>query len=131
MGKRFGIEFDLFPILIYEVVMNDFFFDDNTEKLPEEIALENAVQNALKFFEIRDFATSLPYIIEAIDICERFGIGIPNLYLMRAYAEMETGEPEKALISIEKEINNFPYNTRAFELKEHIEFSIQKKRPNF
>ncbi len=131
MGKRFGIEFDLFPILIYEVVMNDFFFDDNTEKLPEEIALENAVQNALKFFEIRDFATSLPYIIEAIDICERFGIGIPNLYLMRAYAEMETGEPEKALISIEKEINSFPYNTRAFELKEQIEFSIQKKRPNF
>lgn len=111
--------------------MDDFFFEGSTEKLPEEIALENAVQNALKFFEVRDFENSLPYIIEAIDICERFGIGIPNLYLMRAFAEMETGEPERALLSINKEINSFPYNTRAFELKEQIELQVQKKRPNF
>ncbi|MGB9771837.1 MAG: hypothetical protein ACPLX7_07655 [Candidatus Kapaibacteriota bacterium] len=111
--------------------MDDFSFLENSEKLPEEIALENAVQSALKYFEMRDFQSSLPFIIEAIGICEQFGVGIPNLYLMRAYAEMETGEPEKALISINKEIDNFPYNSRAFELKEQIELIVRRKGQGF
>jgi tetratricopeptide (TPR) repeat protein len=111
--------------------MEDFFYNENTEKTPEEIALESAVQNALKYFEARDFQHSLPFIIAAIEICEQFGVGIPNLYLMRAYAEMELGEPELALVSINKEIENFPFNSRAFDLKFEIELSIQRKNPNF
>lgn len=107
--------------------MDNFFFDEQSEKLPEEIALENAVSNALKFFEQRDFIKSLPYIAEALEICEKFGVGIPNLYLMRAYAEMVIGEPEKALISIDKEISSFPMNHRATELKMQILAMIEKK----
>lgn len=107
--------------------MDDFLFNEQEEKIPEEIALENAVSNALIYFEQRDFLKSLPYIAEAIEICEKFGVGIPNLYLIRAYAEMVIGEPEKALISIEKEINSFPGNPRAFELRSHILTMIEKK----
>ncbi|MCX7909243.1 MAG: hypothetical protein N2560_06990 [Ignavibacteria bacterium] len=110
--------------------MDNLFFEEKGEKLPEEVSLENAVQKAIFFFEKRDFANSLPYIVDAIEICEKFGIGIPNLYLMRAYAEFEIGEPEKALVSIDKEITNYPFNSRAFEIKEQIQFALEKKRLN-
>ncbi len=110
--------------------MDNFYYCGLNEKLPEEIALENAVNSALNFFEQRDFPKSLLFLSEAIEICEKHGVGIPNLYLMRAYAEMETGELENALISINCEIDNFPQNTRAYELKSRIEFLIDKKISN-
>lgn len=95
-------------------------------KTPEVIALENAVANAINFFGQRDFEKSLPFIAEAIDICEKNGIGIPNLFLMQAYAEMETGELRKALASIDREIYLYPDNYRAIELREHIKNRIEK-----
>ncbi len=106
--------------------MDEFFNWDSEIKSPEVIALENAVTNALNFFAQRDFVNSLPFIAEAIDICERNGIGIPNLFLMQAYAEMETGDLVKALTSIDREILLYPDNYRAIELREHIKDRIEK-----
>lgn len=106
--------------------MDELFNWDSEFKSPEVIALENAVANALNFFAQRDFVSSLPFIAEAIEICERNGIGIPNLFLMQAYAEMETGELAKALYSIEREILLYPDNYRAIELKEQIKSQIEK-----
>jgi len=101
--------------------MDNFFQYEDMFKSQEEVALENAVNNAIMHFQNQDFAASLPFIVEAIGICERFGIGIPNLFLMKAYAEMQTGKLSDALYSINMEITYFPTNTRAYELKSEIE----------
>jgi len=101
--------------------MDEFFQYEDMFKSQDEIALENAVNNAIVHFQNQDFAASLPFIVEAIEICERFGIGIPNLFLMKAFAEMQTGKLADALNSINMEIAYFPTNTRAYELKSEIE----------
>ncbi len=101
--------------------MDEFFQNDDFFKTEEEIALESAVSNAILHFQNRDFQASLPFINEAVEICERNGIGIPNLFLMKAFAEMQIGEIKNALYSINLEIEYFPTNTRAYELKSEIE----------
>jgi len=123
LGKRAesnGTEIALFPSF-FEVIMDEFFQYEDMFKSQDEIALENAVNNAIVHFQNQDFAASLPFIVEAIEICEKFGIGIPNLFLMKAFAEMQTGKLADALNSINMEIAYFPTNTRAYELKSEIE----------
>ncbi len=100
---------------------------------PEEIKLETAVNRALERFQNKEFALALPYIKEAIAICEKFGVSIPNLYLMKAFSEMQLGDYSDALNSIDQECIKFPSNARATELKFEIELLYEeelKKKQN-
>lgn len=113
--------------------MNSDFDEFGVGRSPEELKLETAVNNALECFQNKEFALALPYIVEAIDLCESFGISIPNLYLMKAFSEMQLGRYFDALNSIEQECVYYPNNARAFDLKFEIETRYQeelKKKQN-
>lgn len=95
--------------------------DENIPSSKEEIMLELAINSALIHFQEMEFEKALPFIEEAIAICNNFQLMIPNLYLMKSYSEMQMGRLDEALESINCEIQFFPSNVRAFELKDQIE----------
>jgi tetratricopeptide (TPR) repeat protein len=107
--------------------MNSDFDEFGVDRSPEEIKLETAVNNALECFQNKEFALALPYITEAIDLCESFGVSIPNLYLMKAFSEMQLGRYSDALNSIEQECVYYPNNARAFDLKFEIESRYEEE----
>ncbi|MCX7879899.1 MAG: hypothetical protein N2517_04480 [Ignavibacteria bacterium] len=104
----------------------DGFFYDNEPYSEEANKLEFAVNNAIRFFQNQDFESSIIYIEQAISICEANEISIPNLYLMKAYSELRVGKYSDALTSINTEIQKFPHNTKAYDLKKDIEIYARK-----
>lgn len=95
--------------------------DENSPSSKEEILLELAVNSALIHFQEQEFDKALPFIEQAIEICNNFQLSIPNLYLMKSFSEMQIGRFADALESINREIEFFPSNTRAIELRKEIE----------
>lgn len=96
-------------------------FDENIPSSKKEIMLELAINSALIHFQEKEFEKALPFIEEAIALCNNFQLMIPNLYLMKSFSEMQIGRLDEAIESINREIQLFPSNNRAFELKEQIE----------
>lgn len=105
----------------------DFGFDDvNNLSQSEKSKLESSVGKALEHFQRREFNLALPLIIESINLSNKFGISIPNLYLIKAYSEMQLGRYLDALNSINQECTKFPSNYQAFTLKQNIELELKK-----
>lgn len=96
-------------------------FDEDLPSSNEEMLLEFTINSALIHFQEKEFDKALPYIEQAIDLCNSFQLMIPNLFLMKSFSEMQIGRYAEALKSINQEIVLFPSNARAFELKNQIE----------
>ncbi len=96
--------------------------EENNDFFSAEVQrLESAVSSALVCFQNRDFANALPYLREATEICELYDLIIPNLFLIKAYSEMNLGMFEEALVSINIECDRVPENVKALELRRQIE----------
>ncbi|MGQ9819659.1 MAG: hypothetical protein ACUVQ1_07025 [Candidatus Kapaibacteriales bacterium] len=95
--------------------------EENIPSSKEEIVLELAINSALIHFQEAEYEKALPFIQQAIEICDNFQLTIPNLYLIKSFSEMQLGRLDEALESINYEIELFPSNERALRLKEQIE----------
>lgn len=93
----------------------------------EKSKLESTVGKALEHFQRREFNLALPLIIESINLTNKLGISIPNLYFIKAYSEMQLGRYLDALNSINQECTKFPNNYQAFTLKQNIEIELKKE----
>lgn len=93
----------------------------------EQKEFEKKIEKALEHFQKREFSLALTYLNEAVELSRKLRILIPNLYLTKAYSEMQLGLWPEAFESIEKECQYFPQNPRGLNLKMQIETLYKEK----